>query len=114
MKVFFKLFYLFIYLLAVLHSIWDITSPTRDRSRAPCIERRILNQWTTREVPKVLILSKIRAFVTEKVRAEQILTKRCWKSFPAEGAASAKALRQEHTWVFVDRLNDLSVWGWNN
>ena len=27
------------------------SSQTRDRTRVPCIGRRILNQWTTREVP---------------------------------------------------------------
>ena len=31
--------------------MWDLSSPLRDRTRVPCIGRRILTQWTTREVP---------------------------------------------------------------
>ena len=30
--------------------MWDLSSPTRDQIRVPCIGRRILNHWTTREV----------------------------------------------------------------
>ena len=29
------------------------SSRTRDRTCVPCIGRRILNQWTTREVPEI-------------------------------------------------------------
>ena len=29
----------------------DLSSLTRDQTRVPCIGRRILNPWTTREVP---------------------------------------------------------------
>ena len=32
-------------------SLWDLSSPTRDRTCVPCIGRWILNLWTTREVP---------------------------------------------------------------
>ena len=31
--------------------MWDPSSPTRDRTRTPCIGRWSLNHWTTREVP---------------------------------------------------------------
>ena len=31
--------------------MWDLSSPTRDRTHVPCIGRRILYHWTTREVP---------------------------------------------------------------
>ena len=34
------------------HDIWDISSLTRDRTCVPCIRRRILNHWTTREAPR--------------------------------------------------------------
>ena len=30
---------------------WDLSSPTRDRTRVLCSARGILNCWTTREVP---------------------------------------------------------------
>ena len=31
--------------------MWDLSSPTRDGTLTPCIGRRSLNHWTTREVP---------------------------------------------------------------
>ena len=34
-----------------LRGMWDLSSPTRDWTYAPCIERGSLNHWTTREVP---------------------------------------------------------------
>ena len=36
--------------------LWDLSSPTRDRTHVPCIGRRILNHWTTREVPLIRLL----------------------------------------------------------
>ena len=36
------------------HSVWDLSSLTRDRTHIPCIGRWILNCWTTREIPRVL------------------------------------------------------------
>ena len=32
-------------------SKWDLSSPTRARTRIPCIGRQILNHWIAREVP---------------------------------------------------------------
>ena len=32
--------------------MWDLSSQTRDRAHVPCIGRRILNHWPTREVPR--------------------------------------------------------------
>ena len=34
--------------------VWDLISLSRDQTRVPCTGRQILNQWTTREVPKVV------------------------------------------------------------
>ena len=34
------------------HGMRDLSSPTRAQSPVPCIGRRILNHWTTREVSK--------------------------------------------------------------
>ena len=34
--------------------IWDLSSPTRDRTCTPSIGRRSLNQWTTSEVPQII------------------------------------------------------------
>ena len=35
----------------VARGMWDLSSPTRDPTRVPCIGRRILKHCTTREVP---------------------------------------------------------------
>ena len=40
----------------MLCNMGDLSSLTRDRTRVPCIARRILNHWTTREVPICLFL----------------------------------------------------------
>ena len=37
----------------------DLSSQNRDRTRVPCIGRRILNHWTTREVPFLMFLKII-------------------------------------------------------
>ena len=36
--------------------MWSLSSPTRDRTRTPCIGRQSLNHWTTREVPHMGVL----------------------------------------------------------
>ena len=33
--------------------MWDLRPQTRDPTQIPCIERWILNHWTTRKVPTV-------------------------------------------------------------
>jgi len=33
----------------VPHSIWNLTSPHRDQTHAPCVGRQILNHWTYRD-----------------------------------------------------------------
>ena len=38
--------------------MWDLSSLTRDRTHTPCIGRRSLNHWTTREVPGERVLIK--------------------------------------------------------
>ena len=34
---------------------WDLRSLIRDQTRVPCIERWILNHWTTREAPAIAL-----------------------------------------------------------
>ena len=46
--------YSFFFFLAVRHGTWDLSSLTRDRTHVPCIGRRILNHWTTREFLHIL------------------------------------------------------------
>ena len=36
--------------------MWDLSSPTRNRTCIPCTGRQILNHWATREVPHMLFL----------------------------------------------------------
>ena len=38
---------------------WDLSSLTRDRTLIPCIVRRILYHWTTREVPVNILIKYI-------------------------------------------------------
>ena len=54
---FFKVFIEFIPILLLfnvlvfcLQDLWDLSSPTRDRTRIPCIEMWRLNHWTARQV----------------------------------------------------------------
>ena len=37
----------------MLFDMWNISSPTRDRTHAPTVEVWSLNHWTTREIPEV-------------------------------------------------------------
>ena len=39
-----------------LQGTWDLSSSARDRTLIPCIARRILNHWATREVPFLFIV----------------------------------------------------------
>ena len=55
----FKVFIEFVTILLLFYvlvfwpgGMWDLSSPTRDRTHTPCMGRRSLNHWTTREVPK--------------------------------------------------------------
>ena len=43
--------------------MWDLSSPTRDRTRIPCIGRRILYHWTTGEVPVYVLLLYLLSFL---------------------------------------------------
>ena len=40
-----------------LSCVWDLSSPTRYQTHVPCIERWILNHWTTREVLFTVLLT---------------------------------------------------------
>ena len=49
------LHFFFFFFLATLHSMWDLSSPTRYQTWAPALEVWSLNHWTTREVPHRLL-----------------------------------------------------------
>ena len=56
---------------------WDLTSPTRGRTRVPCIARWILNHPTTRQVPLVVFTCMalpdplLSAYVYELIESSQ-------------------------------------------
>ena len=54
---FFHLF-TFLFFSALPHGMWDLSSPTRARTHAPCVEAQSLNHWTSREVPYSLLFKK--------------------------------------------------------
>ena len=37
--------------LAMLHSLWDLSSPSRDQTSVPAVKVQSLNLWTTMEFP---------------------------------------------------------------
>ena len=41
-------------------ALWHLSSPTRDQTCIPCVGRWILNHWTTREVPWLLVMREKR------------------------------------------------------
>ena len=41
---------------AATRGIWDLSSPKRDRTWAPCIRSASLNHWTAREVPLLFFM----------------------------------------------------------
>ena len=47
-NLYFIIFKILFYFLAAPHSTWDLSSQTRDRTRAPYV-RSAVNHWTTRE-----------------------------------------------------------------
>ena len=56
----FKVFIEFVTILLLFYvlvfwsqGMWDLSSPTRDRTHTPCIGRQSLNHWTAREVPSL-------------------------------------------------------------
>ena len=53
---FVTLLFLFYVLVFWSQGMWDLSSLTRDQTCTPCIGRRSLNHWTTREVPRFLFI----------------------------------------------------------
>ena len=49
-------FIIIIIILAIPHSMQDLSSPTRDLTRTAAVEAWNLNHWTIREVPRRAIL----------------------------------------------------------
>lgn len=45
----------FFFFLALLHSMWNLGSPTRDQTHSPCIGSTESYHWTAREAPAGVI-----------------------------------------------------------
>ena len=45
------------------HGTWDLNSLTRDQTHVPCIARRILSYWTTREILNKSFLKSQNLFI---------------------------------------------------
>ena len=86
----------FMFWLFWLRGMWDLSSPTRDRTHTPCLRRQSLNHRTTREVPEEWFLSSGGSWILFsgdiyrenewkkewKWNQEWVNTLRdCWKSF---------------------------------
>ena len=41
----------------LLHDMWDLSSPTKDRTEPPAVEAQSLNHWPTREVLHPIFLN---------------------------------------------------------
>ena len=57
----FLMVFIYIYLyyfLTMPHSLWDLSSPSRDRTWALSSERWSPNHWTTRDFPRKAFLRK--------------------------------------------------------
>lgn len=60
-------FYLFVFL-ATWRRMWDLSSPTKDRTRSPAVEMQSFNHWTVKEVLIIVDRSKHREL--QKLRGE--------------------------------------------
>ena len=68
-------------------SMWDLCSLTRNRTCIPCIARRILNHWTTREVPQVTSLMRGHHIVRVMIPLHGALSpsqRQCWHGDSSE------------------------------
>ena len=74
----FKVFIEFVTILLLFYvlvfwprGMWDLSSPTRNQTLTPCIERRSLNHWTAREVPSFEIRSQATPLLRVKLPVPQ-------------------------------------------
>ena len=49
----------------MLHSMWDLSSPTRDQTCSPCSgnTRSVVNHWTASKVPQMIFLKYVIAWL---------------------------------------------------
>ena len=110
------------FFLAVQCGIWDLSSPTRGQTHIPCIGRQILNHWTTREVPPMvlfLMAKKLRMFPLRwgaKLRKPDIACANIWRPTNWEKQRlffSEFAIAKELAWVtWVLSMTQSQVQNW--
>ena len=61
-KITLDIFFLTFYFLAIVSSMWDLCSLTRDQTCVPALEVWSLNHWITREVP---VLEKLNIYIID-------------------------------------------------
>ena len=65
---------LFYVLVFWLRGVWDLNSPTRDRTHTPCTGRRSLNHWTTKVVPMFLLFIQCLIEVIPELVSSKVFT----------------------------------------
>ena len=80
--------------------MWDLSSLTRDRTHVPCIGRRILYHWTTREVPSVCFKIACVGILAVGLKANLQNMTESFLSYKTVGQIMTMFLmHQEHWWV---------------
>ena len=71
--------------------MWDLSSATRDQTSIPCIDRQILNPWTTREVPLFVGVSFIHLIsgCVGSLRGHGLFSSGEWGLFSSFGAQAS-------------------------
>ena len=64
-----------IYLMSILHSWWDLRSPTRNRTWAFSSKSGVINHWATTEFPWTLISAYNSAGIREKAQSKYTFRK---------------------------------------
>ena len=94
-------------------NMWDLSSPTRDRTHIPCVGRRTPNHWTTKEVLGWAVLNTARYALG--LFSWPVSRCWCWKpgvaqspscshgaqSFPVPSVKGCKGRRQIPHFAFI-------------
>ena len=85
--------------------MWDLSSPTRDQTQVPYTGMRILNHWTTREVPLIVkILHNHGTFTKTKKVIRVQLYQLNYRVYPQFISFSSNALL-----LIQDSIQDTTV-----
>ena len=82
--------------------MWDLSSPTRNRTRIPCIGRWILKHWTTREVP--VCFSNDWLVVRQQAVLQELCSASSYHPPPGWGLSSCRRT-QRYCYIYSLRRN---------